>query len=220
MDAASTSGLNAHAPGVIATFGRNRQNSHESRLGEGDGSIIYDHPDFDAVLQMFHKKIYNLIYRLLANPDEAADLTQEAFVKAYKAYTAFDGPSEAIYPWLCKIAVNCCKNKFKEIGRRNRFEAFSLDAPLDINDYTVNAELSDDTSDPADVFAFQDLESSVQSAINDLPPEYRVVIVLRDMQGLKYKEIAESTGLTTDVVKVRLYRARAMLRNRLSAYIA
>lgn len=210
-------GLNADALRVMFALSRDRQDNEDS--GSDRDELAGIHPDFDTVLNLYHKKIYNLIYRIMANPNDVADLTQEVFVKAYKAYNKFRGPSGAIYPWLCKIAVNSCNSKFRELGQRNRYEAFSLDEPLKIDDKEVSLELSDGASDPADILAYQDLEAAVQSAINDLQPEYRIVIVLRDMQGLSYKEISEASGLEIDVVRARLHRARVMLRRRLSAYI-
>ena len=176
-------------------------------------------PNFETVLLLYHKKVYNLIYRLLGNSDEAADLTQESFVKAYKAYKWFHGEPEAVYPWLCKIAVNGCKNKFKEMSRRRQHEALSLDEPVGAEDSGLTLEPGDESMNPADMFERHELESKIQEAIQSLPPEFRVVVVLRDMQGLSYREIVDSTEMTLETVKIRLFRGREMLRRRLSPYI-
>ena len=105
------------------------------------------------------------------------------------------------------------------MNRRGRFEAWSLDEPIGLDDLTVDAEIGDESSNPADVFERRDLEGKIQDAIQALPPEFRVMVVLRDMHGLSYKEITEVTGLTLDVVKIRLFRGRGMLRRRLSPYV-
>ena len=177
-----------------------------------------NHPDFETVLQLYHKRIYNLIYRLLGNFDEAADLTQETFVNAYKAYPRFRGATQAVYPWLCQIAVNSCKNKYKEMDRRGSREAFSLDGHLG-EDSDISMEFGDDSANPEGIFERQELESRVLEAMQELPSEFRIVVVLRDMQGLSYKEISDATGLTLDLVKIRLYRGREILRRRLAPYI-
>lgn len=170
---------------------------------------------FETVLRLFHRKVYNLAYRLLGDRDEAADLTQETFVKAYKAYGRFNGASDAVYPWLCRIAVNGCKNRFRELQRRNRLEAWSLDGPANAQDI----EIGDKSVDPAGIVERRDLEARVQEAIQSLPPEFRVVVILRDMQGLTYKEVADATGLTLETVKARLFRGRGILRRRFAPYL-
>jgi RNA polymerase sigma-70 factor (ECF subfamily) len=204
---------------LIAAFCSDMQGNHASPPDSGPDAEVNGSLGFESVLRLYHARIYNLAYRLLGNPEEAADLTQDAFVRAYRAYPRFRGSTEAIYPWLCRIAVNGCKNKFKEIGRRRRYEAFSLDEPVDAGDSMLAFEPGDESADPAGVFEQHEMETKIQEAIQSLPPEYRVVVVLRDMQGLSYQEVADATGLTTDVVKVRLFRGRGMLRRRLSTYL-
>ena len=176
-------------------------------------------PSFETAIRLFHKRIYNLAYRLLGDFDEAADLTQETFVKAYKAYSRFRGTPEAVYPWLCQIAVNGCKDKFKKKSQRGRREILSLDESVEMGDSTMAFQVGDESANPASIYERRELEAKIQEAIQALPPEFRVVIVLRDMQGLSYKEIVDATGLTMETLKGRLFRGRAMLRRRLSPYI-
>lgn len=176
-------------------------------------------PSFEVLIQLFHKKIYNLSYRLLGNADDAADLTQETFVRAYSAYPRFSGTLEAAYPWLCRIAVNGCKNRFRELSRRQQYEALSLD-DIASDEPPIQISANDGSSNPVGVFERRELETKVQEAIQALPPEFRVVVVLRDMQGLSYREISDVTGLTLEAVKARLFRGRAVIRRRLSAYLS
>jgi RNA polymerase sigma-70 factor (ECF subfamily) len=182
-------------------------------------SVDGNPPGFEAVLRQFHKRIYNFAYRLIGDADEAADLTQEAFVNAYKAYGRFQGSSQAVYPWLCKILVNGCKNKFREMNRRGRYEILSLDEPLESGESRIDVQIGDLSSSPEGVLQRRELEARIQESIQMLPPEYRIVVVLRDMQGLSYKEISDVTGITMENVKARLFRARAALRRKLQTYI-
>jgi len=204
---------------LIAVLCSELPGAHASRADTDENAVFASHPSFETILRSFHKRIYNLAYRLLGDFDDAADLTQETFVRAYKAYPRFQGAAEAVYPWLCRIAVNGCKNRFKETSRRSRREVLSLDEPVGTEDSSVALELGDESLDPQEIFEQRDLEARIQGAIQALPSEFRVVVVLRDMHGLSYKEIADATGLTLETVKARLFRGRGMLRRRLAPYL-
>jgi RNA polymerase sigma-70 factor (ECF subfamily) len=217
FDAASVSGLSADALRLVIAL------CHETpdrprRADQQDAAEA--RPDFETVLRLFHKRVYNLAYRILGNSDEAADLTQETFVKAYKAYSGFRGTSQAVYPWLCRIAVNGCKNRFREMGRRSEYEVLSLDEPVETQDSAVQLEIGDESMNPAGVLERRELEAKIQESIQVLPPELRLVVVLRDMQGLSYREIVDATGLTMETVKIRIHRGRGLLRRRLAPYLS
>lgn len=207
------SGVNADVLRLVLTLCSDLPEDELPRGGAGRSAA--GHPSFEAILRLFHKKVYNLTYRLLGNHDEAADLTQETFVKAYKAYSRFQGESEAIYPWLCRIAVNGCKNRFRELERKNRYEGQSLNSFPEVDDL----EIGDQSLDPAGLVEKRDLEVKIQEAIQGLPPEFRVVVILRDMHGLSYKEVADVTGLTIETVKARLFRGRGILRRKFAPYL-
>lgn len=211
--------MSTNVLGLIANFSRDLPENHAFQADEGRNAAAEGLPSFETALRLFQKKIYNFTYRLLGDPEEAADLTQETFVKAYKTYSRFRGSSEAVYPWLCKIAVNSCKNRFKEIGRRNQYEVHSLDGLIDAEGSSMTFEIGDDSMNPAGMFEQHELEGKIQEAIQSLPPEFRIAVVLRDMQGLSYQEIVDATGQTMENVKIRLFRGREMLRRRLSPYI-
>ncbi|NLN79538.1 MAG: sigma-70 family RNA polymerase sigma factor [Armatimonadetes bacterium] len=177
--------------------------------------------DFDGLLDSYEKPIYNLALRLLGDADEAADLTQDTFLAAYKAWDSFRGDSTA-YTWLYRIAVNLCKNKFRERGRRQHFEGLSLDSGSDYNfdpSDTWKDRVKDASDTPDEALERKELKELIEEAIEQLPPDYRIVAVLRDLQGLSYAEIAVAADLSVDVVKTRLARARGMLRRRLGAYL-
>ena len=175
--------------------------------------------DFDGLVDKYEKPIYNLAYRLLGDADEAADLTQETFVAAYKSFAEFRGES-AVYTWLYRIAVNRCKNAFKEKDRRGRYEAPSLDDTLDYGPATDRADFPVRSDTPEEQLQRKELKERIEKAIRALPLDYRIVAVLRDLQGLSYQEIAEAADLSVDVVRTRLARARGMLRQKLEAYLA
>jgi RNA polymerase sigma-70 factor (ECF subfamily) len=166
--------------------------------------------DFDSLVDSYQKPIYNLIYRLLGDRDEAADVTQETFVAAYGSWRLFRGESAA-YTWLYRIAINQCKNRFRERDRRRQYEGPS------VNDESWGDHRPSES--PDGIVERRELKEMIEQAISRLPPDYRLVAVLRDLQGLSYADIAEAADLSVDVVKTRLARARGMLRKRLGAYL-
>lgn len=176
--------------------------------------------EFDRLVDRYEKPIFNLIYRLIGDPDDAADLTQETFVAAYRSLDEFRGES-TIYTWLYRIAVNKCKNRFKENDRRRAYEGSSLDVSevFALGDQTTIQQLPDQVT-PEAALEKKELRLRIEQAMSRLPPDYRIVAVLRDIQGLSYEQIAQATGLSIDVVRTRLARARGMLRRKLEPYLA
>ena len=169
---------------------------------------------FDEIIDAYEKRVFNLVYRLIGDYEEAADLTQDTFVAAYRAYGRFRHEC-SVYTWLCRIAVNHCKNRFRERDRRRPYEDTSLD---EVEENSGGVPASDAVS-PSEHVERKELRERVEEAIMSLPEEYRIVAVLRDLQGLSYQEIEEATELSMDNVKVRLSRARAMLRRKLAPYM-
>jgi len=170
--------------------------------------------DFDAIVAKYEKPVYNLIYRLIGDRDEAADLTQDTFVAAFRSMSDFRGDA-SVYTWLYRIAVNKCKNAFKERDRRRARVGPGLDADLE-------AELvrgPSDAFEPDAVLERKELRERIERAIAQLPPDYRIVAVLRDLHGLSYEEIARTADLSIDVVRTRIARARALLRQKLEHYL-
>jgi len=172
--------------------------------------------DFDRLVDEYEKPIFNLIYRLVGDRDEAADLTQETFVSAFRSFESFRGDSSA-YTWLYRIAINKCKNKFKASDRRRAHEHASLDAESDSSGAAVEMPSGGDS--PGQALERKELRERIERAIGELSPDYRIVAVLRDVQGLSYEEIAAATEVSVDVVRTRIARARAMLRQRLQPYL-
>src|SRR5690606_37493971 len=168
-----------------------------------------------------HARIFQLVYRYLGNYDEASDLTQETFIRAYRAWDNFRGDSQ-VYTWLYRIALNLCHNQQKKLQRRRRAEAYSLDVPQDKSsneEGPQNVEIADKGALPWRDLERRELNQQLFLALQRLPENYRTVILLRDIEGLTYEEIAEVTGSTLEAIKSRLFRARNLLRQRLSVYI-
>ena len=172
---------------------------------------------FDQVHAKYEAKIYNLILRLVNDREDAEDLTVETFMNAFRAWGRFRGEAR-VSTWLHQIAVNNCKNRFKQRDRQREHEAASLDEAIETDSGDVGREVADWRQAPERVLLTKELSAQIQRAVEALPPEYRVVLVLCEMEDKSYEEIAHITGLTVPAVKTRLHRARNKLRQRLEPY--
>ncbi len=170
---------------------------------------------FDDLVTDYEKKIFNLIFRILGDYDEAADLTQETFISAFRAWDRFRGESR-VYTWLYQIALNHCRNRLRQRGRSRAIQVESLDQALDPEGSA--REIPDESQAPHIVLEQKELNERILAAVQSLPPDYREIVILREMKGLSYNEIVEVTGISLDNVKTRLSRARAMLRRKLEHY--
>lgn len=175
--------------------------------------------EFRGLVAEYHGQVYNLIYRYIGDSEEAADLTQDTFVCAYRAWANFRGDSK-VYTWLYRIAVNLTKNRLKSLKRRRSAEAVSLDEPISPNGESYEREIEDWSLSPEKALESRELGLFLASQVTKLQPDFREVIVLRDYQGLSYKEVADIVGCSVKAVKSRLFRARSMLRDKLRRYLA
>lgn len=173
---------------------------------------------FRQIIEKHEKKIYNLILRQIGDREEAEDLTQETFVNAYRSFPAFRGDCK-VHTWLCQIALNQCKNRFRQRDRRRVVEGPSLDAPAGADESLRPLEIPDWDQSPQDVLFRNEMYRYVLKAIDSLPDEYRQVIKLCDLHHLSYMQIAEITELSLEAVKTRIHRGRLMLRRKLEAYL-
>lgn len=162
---------------------------------------------FGVLVETYQKGVYNLCYRLTHNPEEARDLAQEAFLRAYRSLDRFD-PGRPFGPWIYRIAANLCHDR----RRRER--------PLVYVDGQVGdgweLELSVDQAGPEELVIEEEEHATISRAIARLPAVYRQVITLYHVNGLSYQEIVEATGWPLSIVKNRLFRARKTLREWLS----
>ena len=158
---------------------------------------------FDLLVLKYQHKIVNLVMRYVRDPDQALDITQEAFLKAYRALPRFRGDS-AFYTWLYRIAVNTAKNHLAAARRR------PMDVELDLQDpeqYDLHAKLKE-TDTPEGVTLSKELRETVEKAIEALPEDLRTAIVLRELDGMSYEEIAQTMDCPVGTVRSRIFRAR------------
>jgi RNA polymerase sigma-70 factor (ECF subfamily) len=167
------------------------------RVKEGDKKA------FDVLVLKYQHKIVKLVMRYIRDPAEALDVSQEAFIKAYRALPKFRGDS-AFYTWLYRIAINTAKNHIVSMNRKPL--DYDLD-PQNSDGYEIQSKLRDDDS-PEKILQREELREAIEEAIDSLPEELRVAIVLREIDGLSYEEIAEAMDCPVGTVRSRIFRAR------------
>ncbi len=163
---------------------------------------------FNKLVLQYQTLVYNVAYRMLHDPDAAADATQEAFVSAFRALHGFRGGS--FKAWLLRIVTNACYDQLRVAQRR---PSSSLDDMLIDPDHSTT--LLDHAESPEEYAVRQDLARAIQGGLDQLPPDQKVTVILSDIQGLSYEEIAQATGVALGTVKSRLSRGRARLRDHL-----
>ncbi len=160
--------------------------------------------------------IYALLFRLTEDAEEARDLTQETFLQAFRYISQFRGEAD-LRTWLYRIAVNQARNRWRWWKRRSRERTVSLDAPASAEmDATLGSQLQDrNASDPEQSTLAREREQVLIRALHTLSRSYREVIVLRDIEGLSYEQVAAALEISIGTVKSRLSRGRTELRRRL-----
>jgi len=178
--------------------------------------ISGDERAFDELVQRNKRFVFNLCYRLLGDYDDADDCAQEVFIKVHKSIWGFRFES-SFHTWIYRVAVNTCKNRLRSLEYRMERKNIRLDAPAD--DDQKQVEVADQRQSPAGDLKRKELGQLIQAAVNKLPTDQKLVVVLRDMEGRTYEEIAEITGLKLGTLKSRLSRARLRLREALKGAI-
>jgi RNA polymerase sigma-70 factor (ECF subfamily) len=167
---------------------------------------------FEELVSRYENKIYRLGVNITGNSEDAEDVLQEAFLKAFQHLAEFREDSR-FYTWLVRIAVNEALMKLRKI-RSNR--TVPLEDEIGEDGDPIPRELADWKPNPEQIFAQEEIESILRDAAQKLPASYRTVFLLRDMEDLSTAEAASVLGLTEGTVKARLFRARLMLREELS----
>ncbi|MDY6875031.1 MAG: sigma-70 family RNA polymerase sigma factor [Chloroflexota bacterium] len=162
---------------------------------------------FNELVLTYQQQVYNLAYRIMGDPASAADATQEAFISAFQSIARFRGGSFKSY--LMRIVANRC---YDELRRRKRRPTMSFDDFGDL-DEEANPALINGHERPEEYAERQDVTRLIQAGIKMLPPDQRITLVLSDVQGLSYQEIAEATNVPLGTVRSRLARARGKLRD-------
>ncbi len=169
-----------------------------------------DKTAFDVLVLKYQHKIVKLVMRYVQDPSESLDVSQEAFIKAYKALPNFRGES-AFYTWLYRIAINTAKNYL--VARKRR----PLDYDVDLQDptqYEMQARLSD-VATPEGHALGEEVREAVSEAVEKLPEDLRMAIVLREIEGMSYEEIAQAMDCPVGTVRSRIFRAREAIDSRL-----
>jgi RNA polymerase sigma-70 factor (ECF subfamily) len=169
---------------------------------------------FDEFVIRYSGNVYSLLIRLTEDQEEARDLTQDTFLSAFKAIRNFRGDAD-LKTWLYRIAVNESRNRFRWWKRRNRSLTISLEAE---NVFGKNEEAVDLGESPEEVALRRERQRALRQALSELPPNFREVIVLRDIEGLSYEEVAAALEANVGTIKSRIARGREELRKKLSGF--
>jgi len=167
---------------------------------------------FDEIVRRYKDRVYNVAYRFLGNREDALDVSQEVFVRAYSSIDSFRGAAQ-VYTWLYSIAANLARNRLRDGSRMGRDKGISLEA---LHENTPGlADSHDAQHSPRDSAIASETQALLQACLGELPEHYRLAFVLRTFEDLSYEEIAEVMGCPVGTVKSRLNQARQMLRERL-----
>jgi RNA polymerase sigma-70 factor (ECF subfamily) len=171
------------------------------RASDGDSGA------FEEIFRVYHTRIYNYVYRLVGNAEDAQDLTQESFLKAYRALLRGAQPVN-LSAWLCRIASNTCM----DLLRRRRLIHWQ---PLENLLAVLNVNVAGARSPEEEVLQSErqaERQTEIARVLAQMPPRYRMYLILREREGFSYQEISAITGDSLDTVKVTLYRARECAR--------
>jgi RNA polymerase sigma-70 factor (ECF subfamily) len=178
------------------------------KLKSGDAAA------FDTLVTRYSDDLYGLLYRLTEDAEEAGDLLQETFLSALKAIKKFRGEAD-LKTWLFRIAINESRNRHRWWKRRKKEKTFSLDAPVGESETPFSETMSGTTATPEENALRLEREKLLINALMDLPDIFREAIILCDIEGFSYEEIAQTLEINLGTVKSRIARGREELRKRL-----
>ena len=200
---AGASGIRAQEAAIVAELKAGSEEAYAWLIGE------------------FHQPIYSLVYRVVADPADAADTTQEVFLKVFRGMKHFHGES-SLKTWIYRIALHEASNRrrwwFRHKSRETSIEPLEVDTVRNLASAIRNA-LVDDAESPFDRMAHEEVREQVEKELGQVSEPYRTAVVLRDLEEMSYEQIAEITQVSLGTVKSRLTRGREALRQRLQAYV-
>jgi RNA polymerase sigma-70 factor, ECF subfamily len=197
------------APATSADSRPNAEAQFIERLRRGDTAA------FNTLVNERSGEIFGLLYRLTENREEARDLTQETFLRAFQSISSFRGESD-LRTWIYRIAINQARNRWRWWKRRRRDVTVSLDSSDETGRQSLIATLKSDTSrDPEKDTLARERERALRKALGGLRRVYREAVILRDIEGFAYEEIAVALDINVGTVKSRLARGRQELRQKL-----
>ena len=171
-----------------------------------------DREAFEALVSEYSRKIYRLAKNITQNDEDAEDVLQEAFLKAYEHLAGFQGNSK-FYTWIVRIAVN---ESLMKLRKRKGDRFVSLDEPVEAGEETVKREIAVWEDNPEQRYGREEMQRILDEAVDGLKPDFRTVFMLRDIEELSTEETAETLGISVPAVKSRLLRARLALREKLT----
>lgn len=174
-----------------------------------------DKKAFDVLVIKYQQKVASLISRYIKDQAEVMDVVQEAFIKAYRALPNFRGDS-AFYTWLYRVAINTAKNHLASQSRRPP----SDDVEADLAEQLDSGSKLKEHATPENLALEDEIARTIQAALNDLPDDLRTAIVLREIDGLSYEEIAQAMDCPIGTVRSRIFRAREAIDNRIRPLMA
>jgi RNA polymerase sigma-70 factor (ECF subfamily) len=177
-----------------------------ARAKAGDASA------FSELVQHYDRRVFRMAKQITQNDDDAEDVLQEAFLKAYTHLDDFQGNSK-FYTWIVRIAVN---EALMKLRKRRSDRSVPLDEPIDTGEDEVPREIAVWDENPEETYSREELAELLDQAVQSLKPAYRTVFVLRDIEEMSIEETAEALGLSISAVKSRLLRARLQLREKLT----
>jgi RNA polymerase sigma-70 factor, ECF subfamily len=168
----------------------------------------------EELVTRYERKLFRLAQNITSNYEDAEEVVQNAFVKAFQSLDSFRGDS-GFYTWLVRIALNEALMRVRGV---QRFREVSIDVPQETEEHLIPRELEEWGPNPEERYSQEELRTILDKNINELDPGYRIVFQLRDVEGLSIRETARALGLSLTAVKARLRRARLRLRNSLEVY--
>ena len=169
-----------------------------------------DKKAFDTLVLKYQQKVANLIGRYVRDPSEVLDVTQEAFIKAYRALPNFRGDS-AFYTWLYRVAINTAKNHLAAMSRRPPQD----DIEAETAEQTDLGTRLKEQDTPEKLVLQEEIAATIKEAVDDLPEELRTAITLRELEGMSYEEIAQAMDCPIGTVRSRIFRAREAIDKKL-----
>jgi RNA polymerase sigma-70 factor (ECF subfamily) len=163
---------------------------------------------FERLVEGYQKKVFNIAYRMLGNYDDASELAQEALIKIYKSLKSFKEESQ-LSTWIYRITTNVCLDELRK--RKNKAVVY-IDEKIRSEDDEITRQVEDKQPTPEQRAEQNEVKKAINNAIQSLSQDYKIVIILRDIQGLSYDEIAEILKCPTGTVKSRINRARQSLK--------
>src|SRR5213594_3815779 len=174
---------------------------------------------YDELVRMYSSPIYHVAYRMTGDAAEASDAVQDIFLKVFRNIGGFKGEA-ALKTWIFKIAFSEILNRLRWWKRRHRFSTVSLDDQPNGNGTGPGHSLASSSPTPEQVLQSKEQETAIQQALGRLSREHRSIIVLRDIEGFSYNEIADVLGISIGTVKSRIARARGDLKKSLMQYLS